>query len=72
VTAYTNHRKTSSAKRNSGQKPKLSERDRHTLEKAMANYPQELAQDALCQSYTGHMTGPGSCQARPSRLNTNE
>ena len=25
--------------------------------KAMANYPQELAQDAVCQSYTGHMTG---------------
>jgi len=25
--------------------------------KAMANYPQELAQDALCQSHTGHMSG---------------
>ena len=24
---------------------------------AMANYPQELAQDAVCQSHTGHMTG---------------
>jgi len=23
----------------------------------MANYPQELAQDAMCQSHTGHMTG---------------
>jgi len=23
----------------------------------MANYPQELAQDAVCQSHTGHMTG---------------
>ena len=21
----------------------------------MANYPQELAQDAVCQSHTGHM-----------------
>jgi len=31
----------------------------------MANYPQELAQYAVCQSHTGHMTGP-------SRLNTNE
>jgi len=29
----------------------------------MANYPQELAQDAVCQSHTG------SCQARPSGLN---
>ena len=28
---YTNHGRTSSAKRNSGQKPKLRERDRHTL-----------------------------------------
>ena len=25
--------------------------------KAMTNYPQELAQDAVCQSHTGHMTG---------------
>jgi len=25
--------------------------------KAMANYPQELAQDAVCQSHTVHMTG---------------
>jgi len=25
--------------------------------KAMENYPQELAQDAVCQSHTGHMTG---------------
>jgi hypothetical protein len=32
MTPYTNHRKTSSAKRNSCQKPKLSETDRHTLE----------------------------------------
>ena len=23
----------------------------------MANYPQELAQDVVCQSHTGHMTG---------------
>jgi len=23
----------------------------------MANYSQELAQDAVCQSHTGHMTG---------------
>ena len=28
----------------------------HT-DKAMANYPQELAQDAVCQSHTGHTTG---------------
>jgi len=26
--------------------------------KAMANYPQVLAQDAVCQSHTSHMTGP--------------
>jgi len=25
--------------------------------KAMANYPQELAQVAVCQSHTPHMTG---------------
>ena len=37
-----------------------------------ANYPQERAQDALCQSYTGHMTGLWFLPARPLRLNTNE
>jgi transposase len=31
MTVYTNHGRTSSAKRNSGQKPKLSERNHHTL-----------------------------------------
>ena len=40
--------------------------------KAMANYPQDLAQDAVCQSYTGHMTGLWFLPARPLRLNTNE
>jgi len=33
MTSYTNHGRTSSAKRNSGRKPKLSERDRHTLKR---------------------------------------
>ena len=38
----------------------------------MANYPQELAQDAVFQSHTGHMTGLWFLPARPLRLNTNE
>ena len=38
----------------------------------MANYPQELAQDAVCQSHIGHMTGLLFLPARPLRLNTNE
>ena len=38
----------------------------------MANYPQELAQDAVCQSHTGHMTGLWFLLTRPLRLNTNE
>ena len=38
----------------------------------MANYPQELAQDEVCQSHTGHMTGLWFLPARPLRLNTNE
>jgi len=38
----------------------------------MANYPQELAQDAVCQSHTGHMTGLWFPPTRPLRLNTNE
>ena len=37
----------------------------------MANYPQELAQDAY-QSHTGHMTGLWFLPTRPLRLNTNE
>ena len=38
----------------------------------MANYPQELAQDAVCQSHTGHMTGLWFLPARPLRLNINK
>ena len=38
----------------------------------MANYSQELAQDAVCQSHTGHMAGLWFLPARPLRLNTNE
>ena len=38
----------------------------------MANNPQELAQDAVCQSHTGHMTELWFLPARPLRLNTNE
>ena len=44
----------------------------HYWGKAMANYPQELAQDAVCQSRTGHMTGLWFLPTRPLRLNTNE
>jgi len=36
MTAYTNHGKTSSAKRNSGRKSKLSERDRRTLKRTVS------------------------------------
>ena len=39
---------------------------------AMANYPQKFAQDAVCQSHTGQMTGLWFLPARPLRLNTNE
>ena len=38
----------------------------------MANYPQALAQDAVCQSHIGHMTGLWFLPARLLRLNTNE
>jgi len=34
--------------------------------------PQELAQDTVCQSHTGHRTGLWFLPARPLRLNTNE
>ena len=34
--------------------------------------PQELAQDAVCQSRIGHMTGLWFLPARPLRLNTNK
>ena len=40
--------------------------------KAMANYPKELAHDAVCQSHTGHMTGLWFLPTRPLRMNTNE
>jgi len=38
----------------------------------MANYPQERAQDSVCQSHTGHMTGLWFLLTRPLRLNSNE
>ena len=38
----------------------------------MTNYPQELAQDAVCHSHTGHMTGLWFLPARPLSLNTDE
>jgi len=38
----------------------------------MANYPLELAQDAVCQSHTCHMTGLWFLPTRPLRLNTKE
>ena len=38
----------------------------------MANYPQELAQDAVCQSNTGRMTEVWLLPDRPLRLDTNE
>ena len=34
--------------------------------------PQELAQDAVCQNHTGHMTGLWFLPTRPLRLNANE
>jgi transposase len=36
LTTYTHHGRTSSAKRNSGQKPKLNERDCHTLKRIVS------------------------------------
>jgi len=38
----------------------------------MANYPQALAQDAVYQSHTGHITDLWFLPARPLSLNTNE
>jgi len=36
MTTYTHHGRTSSAKRNSGQKPKLSQRNHHTLKRIVS------------------------------------
>ena len=38
----------------------------------MADYPQELAKDAVCQSHNGYMTELWFLPTRPLRLNTNE
>jgi len=38
----------------------------------MANYPQELAHDAVCQSHTGRMIGLWFLPPRPQRMKTNE
>jgi predicted transcriptional regulator len=38
MTAYTNHRKTSSATKTSGRKPKLTERNRRTMKRIMSKH----------------------------------
>ena len=38
----------------------------------MANYPQELDQDAVCQIHTGYIIGLWFLPTRLLRLNTNE
>jgi len=38
----------------------------------MVNYPQELAQDAVCQNHTGRVTGLWFLPSPAFRLNTNE
>jgi len=38
----------------------------------MANYTEGLAQDAVCQSHTVHMTGLWFLPAQPLKLNANE
>jgi len=43
MTAYTNHGKTSSAKRSSGRKPKLSERDHRTSKSIVSKNHQTTA-----------------------------
>jgi transposase len=48
MSAYTNHGKTAAAKRNSGRKSTLTERDRHTLRKIVSKNSQTTA---------AHMTG---------------
>jgi len=45
VTAYTNHGKTASADRNSGQKPKLSERDRYILKRIVSKNHRTTAEN---------------------------
>ena len=40
--------------------------------KQWQNYPQELAQDAVCRSHTDHRTGLWFLPTRPLGLNTNE
>jgi len=56
----------------SGNPSKLFFSDIYKMGKALANYPQELAQDAVCQSHTGHMTELWFLSVRPLIKSTNE
>jgi hypothetical protein len=49
ITEYINHGKTSSAKRNRGQKPRLSESDCHTMKRNVSKYHRTTAANVQAQ-----------------------
>jgi hypothetical protein len=51
MTAYTNHGKISPAKRNSGRKPKLNERDRCTLKRIVSKNHRTAAATQYLSEY---------------------
>jgi predicted transcriptional regulator len=62
ITAYTNHGKTSSAKRNSGQKPKLNERVHRTLKRIVYKNRRTTAANMKIE-LSVHLEDPVSTQA---------
>ena len=62
ITAYTNHGKTSSAKGNSDQKPKLSERVHHTLKRIVCKTHRTTAANMTVE-LSVHLEDPVSTQA---------
>jgi hypothetical protein len=62
ITAYTNRGETPSAKRNSGQKPKLSERVHHTLKRIVSKNHRTTAANVTVE-LSVHLEDPVSTQA---------
>jgi hypothetical protein len=63
MTAYTNHGKTSPAKKNSGRKPKLSEVDYRTLKRNVSKNPVATAAKVTAE-LSVYLQGPVSTQKK--------
>jgi hypothetical protein len=68
MSAYTNHEKTTSAKRNSGRKSTLKERDRRTLWRMVSKLLQQRWQDSRTEYSSGSTCFHKNCPTWASQI----